>query len=156
MSENQDLQLEQDVSVLEAVTIRLGWVSRRRLEQELSAYNLTVPQFIALRCIQESGSGCSMSELAESSYQVSATMTGIVDRLAEGGLVRRERVSRDRRTLRVVLTPPGVDLLQRISLAKRSWICQFLSDLTPQERLGMIGMAERYLALMEKTVKELC
>jgi MarR family transcriptional regulator, organic hydroperoxide resistance regulator len=145
----QEIQLDNDAADLEAITIRMGWVTRRRLERELEAYNLTVPQYIALRCILESSEGCNMSELAELSRQVSATMTGIIDRLAERGLVQRERDPHDRRSLRVVLTSEGKHLMQQIREHKRAWMRAFLATVNPEERRLMIDMAERYLKVIE-------
>ncbi len=95
-----------------------------------------------------------MSELAESSHQVSATMTGIVDRLLDRGLVVRERDPNDRRTLRVGLTPAGKELLERVQQRKRAWMLQFLETLTPDERRLMIDMAQRYLAVLENSFNE--
>jgi DNA-binding MarR family transcriptional regulator len=45
---------------------------------------------------------------------------GLVDRLASRRLVRRRRDGRDRRQVHVELTPPGEDLLRRLSLHHRA------------------------------------
>ncbi len=165
--EKNTAALTNDAATLEEFIIQLSWVSHRRLEQELDAFHLTVPQYVALKCIKEStrgsaagvgapegperSEGCSMSELAESSHQVSATMTGIVDRLLDRGLVVRERDPNDRRTLRVGLTPAGKELLERVQQRKRAWMLQFLETLTPDERRLMIELAKRYLTVLEKS-----
>lgn len=143
--------LENDAAALEEFIVQLSWVSHRRLEQELDAFHLTIPQYVALKCIKQSTQGCSMSELAESSHQVSATMTGIIDRLLDHGLVVRERDPNDRRTLRVGLTPAGKELLERVQQRKRAWMLRFLETLTPDERKLMIEMARRYLSVLEKS-----
>lgn len=150
--EVQDATLEQDLATLEAINLELSWVSHRRLEQELNAYGLTVPQFIALHCIEENEQGCSMTQLAESAYQVSATMTGIVDRLVDRGLVSRTRVPQDRRTLRVSLTQEGKELMQRINLHKRAWLKQFVSTLSPEDRRAMLDLSQRYLDVVRSLV----
>jgi MarR family transcriptional regulator, organic hydroperoxide resistance regulator len=141
--------LESDAEALEAFLFQLSWISHRRLEQELNAFHLTVPQYIALNCIRESEKGCSMSQLAHSSRQVSATMTGIVDRLLDRGLVVRERDLNDRRTLRVGLTPAGEALLDQVQVRKRAWLTQFLGTLSDEDRKQMIGMAARYLNFIQ-------
>jgi DNA-binding MarR family transcriptional regulator len=149
MEELIETTLVKDVEDLEAITVRLGWITRRRLDQELEQYHLTVPQLVALRCIQENEQGCNMSELAESARQVSATMTGIIDRLVDRGLVERTRDPRDRRSLRVVLTPQGKELLEKVSAHKRAWLREFFQTLSPEERRLMIDMAHRYLVMVE-------
>ncbi len=153
MQEKQANQLENDAATLEALNLRLSWVSRRRLQQDLEAFGLTVPQFMAMRCIQDSQQGCSMSELAESSHQVGATMTGIVGRLVDRGLVNRTRDPHDRRTLIVALTPAGSQLMNEISWAKRSRNMEVLSSLSPEERRALIETTQRYLEVMETTVR---
>jgi DNA-binding MarR family transcriptional regulator len=151
MTENS-AALDQDAAALEALILHLGWATRRHLDQELACYNLTLPQFMALRCIQAHRSGCSMGALAESAHQMAATMTGIVDRLVEGGLVSRARDPQDRRSLQVVLTPAGEALLERISAAKHAWIRQFLSAIPAPERQQMLALGARYLAMIEQTI----
>lgn len=146
-------QLEQDAAEIEALNMRLSWVSRRRMQIDLDAYGLTLPQYMAMRCMQENEQGCSMSDLAEASHQVSATMTGIIDRLADRGLVARNPDPRDRRALRVVLTPAGHELLQQVAATKRELTLKILSELSGEERRAMIDSTRRYLEVMEHTVR---
>jgi DNA-binding MarR family transcriptional regulator len=147
-----DISLERDAAELEALNLRLNWVSRSWLQRDLVAYNMTVPQYMTLRCIQDSQEGCSMSKLAESSHQLTATMTGIVDRLVERGLVERTRHPSDRRALVVLLTPAGLKLMETINAAKRSLIMRVLSSLSMLERQAMLNTTHRYLEVMENTV----
>lgn len=150
--QEEALALDEAVSQMEVISTQIGWIARRRLEQELERFALTVPQYMALRCIKETGSGCTMTQLAESTYQVSATMTGIVDRLVDRGWVSRERDPHDRRTLRVALTPQGDDLLERIRAQKREWIGEWMAALHPNERNLMIRLGKRYLETMLKAI----
>lgn len=146
-------ELEKDAVMLETINVRLSWMERRRLEQELDGFNLTMPQYMTLRCVLKSPAGCSMTELAESSHQLSATMTGIVDRLAERGLVQRERDPRDRRALRVMLTQEGKQLMEKVSERKHARMVALLAALTPEERRTMIEMSRRYLSLVEESLR---
>jgi len=153
MKETQDLDLaglDQETIELHEVTVRLGWIARRRMEQHLEPFGITAPQFMALRCASDRAEGCSMTRLAEASHQVTPTMTGIVDRLVEQGLVQRVRDQTDRRALRVVVTPAGRDLIERINQHQRGWVRQFLKQIAPEERQVMIAMARGYLEVIEK------
>jgi DNA-binding MarR family transcriptional regulator len=150
--EKEFLELETHAETLDKLLFELSWVSHRQLEQELDVFHLTVPQYIALKCIRQSATGHSMSQLARSSHQVSATMTGIVDRLLDRGLVVRERDLNDRRTLRVHLTSAGRQLLEQVQQRKRAWLLQFLATLSEEERKMMIEMALRYLNFLEKSL----
>lgn len=145
--------IEQTHHELEALLLRLSWVSRRRLEQELDVYGLTVPQYMALHCIQDHQSGCNMTELADSAFQVSATMTGIIDRLAERGLVTRNRDMRDRRAQRVTLTPAGRGMMQTVDSGRNSLFIQFLATFNAQEREKLINTAQHFLDVIEKDLR---
>lgn len=146
--------IEPLVGLLQTLHFQLGWASHRRLEQELDAYQLTVPQFMVMKCIQETGHGCTMSFLAERSYQVSATMTGIVDRLVDRGLVQRERNPRDRRVLWVVLTPDGQVLLKRVMAFRRVWLERFVLSLSEEDRASLMRSAQQYLTVIRETFEE--
>lgn len=140
-----DDRLKEEVDTLEHVTLRLGWACHRQLAQELSAFQLTVPQFVVLKTLHSNPGSCTMSELAETSYQVSATMTGIVDRLAERQLVQRERDPLDRRALRVSLTEQGQKLLAEIERQKQARLLRILDSLSPADRREMLRLMQRFL-----------
>lgn len=145
-----DKDLENDVTELDALTFQLNLTSRQRLKKLLSRYELTVPQFMALNCLQQQQDACSMSEIADSTLQVSATMTGIINRLEENGLVKRERDHTDRRTLRVRITPRGDKLIEAICKIQQAYLYHFFDGLSPAERRTAIDLAKRYLEAMTK------
>jgi DNA-binding MarR family transcriptional regulator len=122
----------------------------RHLEQDLASFELTMPQFMSLNCILRNGSSCTMSEIAESSHHLPATLTGIIDRLYERGLVTRERDPRDRRSLRVALTQSGRDLLEQVDNSKKAWMANLLKGLSPEERRALIESTGHYLRLVEE------
>ncbi|MEN8243054.1 MAG: MarR family transcriptional regulator [Chloroflexota bacterium] len=140
--------LETDLEAIERVMLQLGWATHRRLHQELAEFNLTVSQFAAMRALQEFDEGCSMSELAEAARQISATMTGIVDRLVEREIITRQRDPDDRRALRVSLTERGTGLLETIKEKKRVRLARFLEDLSPTERKDFVRMIGKYLEVV--------
>jgi DNA-binding MarR family transcriptional regulator len=68
-------------------------------------YELAAQQMIALRML---GSGPrKMSDLAHALFCDNSNITGIIDRLEERGLVRREAAEGDRRVKLLVLTEDG-------------------------------------------------
>ncbi|MCD6425707.1 MAG: MarR family transcriptional regulator [Anaerolineales bacterium] len=137
--------LETDVEAIEHVMLQLGWATHRQLHQELAEFNLTVSQFAAMRALQGFDEGSTMSELAEAARQISATMTGIVDRLVESEIVTRQRDPGDRRTLRVSLTEKGVGLLEKVKEKKRVQLRQFLEGISPTERKIFVRVIGKYL-----------
>jgi DNA-binding MarR family transcriptional regulator len=79
--------------------------NKRRLLATGGEFDLAPQQMIALRIL---GSGPrKMSELAQALFCDNSNVTGIVDRLEERGLVRREAAEGDRRVKLLVLTEEG-------------------------------------------------
>ena len=59
-------------------------------------------------------------------------MTRVIDRMQAAGLVRRERPPEDRRVVRVLLTPTGLDTLNAARATHRGGIQEhFVSHLDP-------------------------
>jgi DNA-binding MarR family transcriptional regulator len=97
--------------------------SLRRLVKGLHEYSkalqqrsgLSSPQAWALSIIEaeaEAGGGLRLGELAERMYAHPSTVSGIMERLVTRGIVRRETDPRDRRGIRLSLTPAGRRLLK--------------------------------------------
>ncbi len=78
---------------------------------------LTVPQLLCLRAIAAAGDqDITAAEVSRAVGVGPATITGILDRLERSGLVHRERRSRDRRKVSLVLTPEGRERMTTRSL----------------------------------------
>jgi DNA-binding MarR family transcriptional regulator len=78
--------------------------------------------------LEESPQGLPMNELAERILYSKSGFTRVVDRMEEAGLVRRARPENDRRTILVVLTDKGIELLQRARRHHRDGIQRHFSQ----------------------------
>lgn len=134
---------------LEEIVSRLSWVSKRYISSQLNEFQITPPQFAALRCITQNQNGVSMSVLSDHCQAVMPTMTGIIKRLVSRGLVERKPDPSDRRTTLIQLTEKGRQLLSEITQHRREHLDQYLMTLTQQERTGTIDLLNRYLQNME-------
>src|SRR4029077_575813 len=89
--------------------------NKHHLFQMAQDFELAPQQMIAIRML---GSGPrKMSELAQALFCDNSNVTGIVDRLEERGLVRREAAEGDRRVKLLVLTKEGERI--RVEITKR-------------------------------------
>ena len=79
-----------------------------------------------------------MRGLAEALDVSRASATGIVDRMAERGLVTRQRGTADRRVIRVSLTAEGGALLSGLSAERREAVGELLDELTDAELEGFL------------------
>lgn len=108
------------IGAIDDVIRQITWQSHKQQLQTLSRpdIGLTMPQMVTLFAIRGAGT-CRMSELAEITQQSAGTLTGIVDRLIEDGLVARVRDVDDRRVVQVTLTAHGEERLGRVEQARR-------------------------------------
>jgi DNA-binding MarR family transcriptional regulator len=138
----------EEVSEFLTKLLKLRWLSKKHLAEELSDYQLTPSQYITLRALEAYPQGLSMSDLAKTAHHVSATVSGIVDRMESQALVERFQNTGDRRRIQVKLTDHGINLLERITAAKKVKFKQILDQLTPEQRVllnTVIDMASTYL-----------
>ncbi len=83
----------------------------REFQTRLDPFGLTPFHYLVLCCLWAED-GLATSSIAEKLKQLGATLTGVLDRMEERGIVRRERDPQDRRIWRVWLTEEGTNLKQ--------------------------------------------
>jgi DNA-binding MarR family transcriptional regulator len=89
----------------------LSMLLSRTFQERLEPYGLTPFHWVVLCCLWQED-GLATSSIGERLQQVGGTLTGVLDRMEERGLVRRERDMRDRRIWRIWLTQAGKELEQ--------------------------------------------
>jgi DNA-binding MarR family transcriptional regulator len=81
----------------------------RILQSSLEPYDLTPFHWLVLNTLWRED-GLAVSAIGEKLQQVGGTMTGVLDRMEERGLIFRERDQEDRRIWRTWLTQKGKDM----------------------------------------------
>lgn len=92
-----------------------------------------------------------MGELAECANTTQPSLTGIVDRLEERGLVERRRSPDDRRVVEVALTPEGTVEMRRAHDTMLATLETALEPLDQADRHEFLRMVR---TLNSKTTKE--
>ena len=100
------------------------------------AVDLTMPQLKAL-FLARSDTGASHGDIARALGVTLSTVTGIVDRLVEHGLVERRTDPTDRRLSRVVATQAGNDLIDRLWASRHESLARILERLSPADRAAL-------------------
>jgi len=77
-------------------------------------WDLSPSQFNVLNLLYDQPGGCTQVELSRRLIMHRSNITGLVDRLEERGLVRRQDNPADRRAFNVVLTPAGAKLIRQV------------------------------------------
>ena len=132
-----------------AVRLRLAIArTARRLRQEAGG-ELSPSQTTALATIDRHGP-LTPSELALRERIQRPTVTRIVARLEEAGLVQRTRDPQDGRSSLVALTPAGRALLARGRTRKDAYLARRLRELDGEERATL----QRAAAILERLLEE--
>ena len=132
-----------------ATRLRLD-ISRmaRRLRQEAGA-GLSPSQTAALVTIERHGP-LTPSELAERERVQRPTVTRVLARLEEAGLVARAADPQDRRSSLVSISDDGRALLQSARARKDAYLARRIDALEPADREAL----ERAAALLERMLEE--
>ncbi len=113
----------------------------RRLRQTRPIGELTIAQISALQSLDMAGA-LTPRELADAERVQPPTMTRIVARLEERGLVQRTPHPTDGRQVILAPSPDGRLMLSEYSRVRDEWLAQRLSKLTPDERDTLLRAAE--------------
>jgi DNA-binding MarR family transcriptional regulator len=105
----------------------------RRVRQSRPVGELTLTQLSALTSLELAGA-LSPRELADTERVQPPTMTKIVAKLEERGLVRRTPHPTDRRQVILSTTESGRAVFADFERARNEWLGHRLAELTPEER----------------------
>jgi DNA-binding MarR family transcriptional regulator len=130
-------------------------VALRRISQAIDVwsrhmlqnYGLTSPQLATLREIQ-AGKNVSTGTLATALHLSQPTVTGILTRLEQRGLIARERSEDDRRSVLATVTEEGQALVAKSPTLLRDSFCQELAKLSTEEQQQILSTLQRVAEMM--------
>ncbi|WP_067494713.1 MarR family transcriptional regulator [Actinoplanes sp. TFC3] len=131
------------ITLREAIT-RLG----RRVRQARPIGDLTFSQLSALTSLQLAGA-LTPRELADVERVQPPTMTKIVGKLEERGLVARTPHPTDRRQVILAATEEGRAVYAQFEKARNEWLARQLAELTQEER----DTLERAAAILHQVAR---
>lgn len=136
MDEHERAQHIEHILQLSQRTVDQHLASNMRKEQEmpLFALSITMPQFKTLILVTGS-QGMTMGQLAKALGVGLPTVSGVVERLYEQGLVTRSEDPEDRRVTRVAPTARGRAIIETFYNRGRSQWLQLLGRLSEDELL---------------------
>jgi DNA-binding MarR family transcriptional regulator len=119
----------------------------RRERNAISQGIITLPQFLGLSFLHANPGTPVKAFAATLGLQLSSA-SGLLDRLAKLGLLKRTHSTEDRRVVLLTLTPEGERMVDEIREQKKESIARIFAALSPDERAV-------YLKLMQKVVSQL-
>ena len=119
-------------------------VLRERLKRECGT---TLPRFDVMAALDHHPAGLRMTELSEFLMVSNGNVTGIVNRLAEDGLVERTQDSQDRRAQTVCLSPSGHTEFQHLAKLHAEWIDDIMQPLNVEQSDTLMALLEQLTEL---------
>jgi len=125
--------------------MRTAALVRRMLNQKVEPYGISQPQYNVLRILRGAGpEGLPTLAVRDRLVEEAPGITRLIDKLEKSKLVKRDRTGRDRRTVRVQITPTGLQLLEQADKVVRE-VQQALADGLPD-----VADQRALIALLEK------
>jgi MarR family transcriptional regulator, transcriptional regulator for hemolysin len=125
---------------------------RQAVDRRLKYLGVSQASWMTIAITAKARSPLSQSELADRLGVEGATMVAMIDRLVKAGLVIREASTTDRRVKRVVLTPSGSKIYEKVRAEAVALRRELLAN-TDQKKLliatelleGLQGIIDRQL-----------
>jgi DNA-binding MarR family transcriptional regulator len=134
---------EGDLGLVDALA-QLTFAVQGALGRIAAEHDVSVPAARLLGIVRDRQP--TIGELATFLQLDKSSVTGLVDRAAERGLVARTASPVDRRSVRVAITDAGRQLIDQGAAAFESEIAVLVSDLTPAQRTRLSVTASRIVA----------
>jgi DNA-binding MarR family transcriptional regulator len=112
--------------------IYLQTESRRLAREQCARHGITATQLNVLKLLQTVGD-LSLSELSRRMSATNSTVTGIIDRMVQAGLVAREQSAVDRRVWKIRLLREGRALARKVEVAPWEFLREAVMALPPAE-----------------------
>ena len=107
---------------------------RRRLRARFAT---TLPRFDLMAQLQRAPDGMLLGEVSRRMMVSNGNVTGLVERLAQEGAIERLASERDRRAVRVRLTPRGRRQFAKLALAHSDWVAALLAGLPVADQAAL-------------------
>ncbi|MFT7244643.1 MAG: DNA-binding MarR family transcriptional regulator [Candidatus Azotimanducaceae bacterium] len=117
-------------------------------KQMVRQHGVTGPQLVTLRSVARLGP-ITVTALARSVNLSQPTVTGILARLEQQGLIQRERDSQDRRAIRTTITDKGSSVLHETPKPLEDRFRRKLSQLKDWEQTQTLATLQHIAAMME-------
>ncbi|MFV0276466.1 MAG: MarR family winged helix-turn-helix transcriptional regulator [Parahaliea sp.] len=109
-------------------------------------FDITLPRFDFLAQLERVPDGLTMGELSRRMMVSGGNISGIATQLVNEGLVERNPLPDNRRTVKVKLTPKGASVFARMAEEHEQWVIGLLGHLDSKEveqLMGLLGRVKR-------------
>jgi MarR family transcriptional regulator for hemolysin len=122
---------------------------RQAVDRRLKYLGVSQASWMTIAMAAKARSPLSQSELADKLAVEGATMVAMVDRLVKAGLAMREASTTDRRVKRIVLTPAGLRIYEKVRAEAVALRKELLANTDPKHLLIATELLESLQGMME-------
>ncbi|MFT5643728.1 MAG: DNA-binding MarR family transcriptional regulator [Janthinobacterium sp.] len=144
------VNVNDSIRILQSVR-RIAQCVEHHSKRLATTHGITSPQLVALLAIARLGPSI-LNAIGREIHLSPSTVVGIVDRLEEKQLVRRERDTRDRRKVYVSVSAVGQNLVDNAPSALPQGFPNALSALPESDQQSLVLMLEQFATLLEVKV----
>jgi DNA-binding MarR family transcriptional regulator len=113
----------------------------RKQPAEVYKGKVTLPQILILQHLMQEA--VKMTDIANFMKVTTAAATGIVDRLVKSGYVLRVFDQKDRRIIKIKITPKGSTLMKKLASERRKMAISIFSKISEQDRQDYLRILMR-------------
>jgi MarR family transcriptional regulator, transcriptional regulator for hemolysin len=123
---------------------------RQAVDRKLKYLGVSQASWMTIAMAAKARSPLSQSELADKLGVEGATMVAMIDRLVKAGLVNREASTTDRRVKRVILTPAGQKIYDKVKAEAVALRKQLLADIDQRKLQIATELLEGLQGIIDK------
>jgi MarR family transcriptional regulator, 2-MHQ and catechol-resistance regulon repressor len=122
---------------------------QERIRDEMSKYKLSITEFSVLEVLFYHGKQ-TIQQIGNRILISSGSMTYVIDKLEQKGIIKRNDCREDRRVIHVTLTADGMEMMENIMPKFQNMVNSFFGDLTSDDSEAMIN----FLSKVRNKVKQ--
>jgi len=126
-------------------SMKMESILSQRLRKE---FKISMARFDVMSRLERFPDGLTMSELSRRLIVSNGAITGLVDKLADAGLVTRREDPKDRRSMIVRLTRKGRENFLRMARRHEEWVVSILGELSSQAQSELL----QNLTLLQRNI----
>jgi MarR family transcriptional regulator, 2-MHQ and catechol-resistance regulon repressor len=110
---------------------------QERIRDEMSKNNLSITEFSVLEVLFYQGKQ-TIQQIGNRILISSGSMTYVIDKLEQKGIIKRNDCREDRRVIHITLTAEGMDMMENIMPKYQDMVASFFGDLNGDESELMV------------------
>ncbi|MGM0878668.1 MAG: MarR family winged helix-turn-helix transcriptional regulator [Bacillota bacterium] len=115
----------------------------------MNKYNLSITDFSVLEVLFHKGKQ-TIQQIGKSILITSSSMTYVIDKLEQKGLIKRNACPDDRRVIHVTLTDTGLELMNMIMPKHKEFVDDIFSALDTNEVDTLVFLLKKIKARVKK------